>query len=181
MQTSSIWLRISATGAEVHFSGVTQIRHALSLKVATDTDPSEIVDYLNGARKQPAKVTLSLVETDAGHPKGYAARILEVLDVLRSTKVLVEIYTPVRNYMNMVLSDLVVIQEEGNPHGWTGSAAFTEVLGDESGGKMVNNSSTISYTGSTVKGTVNAIVDASGVIHDSPLRELLERSGIRIG
>ncbi len=181
MQRSSIWLKASATGAEIHFSGITQVRHSLSLKVATDTDSSEIVDYLNGARTQPAKVVLSLVETDVGHPKGYAARILEILDVLRSTKVLVEIFTPIRNYMNMVLSDLVAIQEDGNVDGWTGTATFTEVLGDESGGRMVNNSSTISNTGSTVKGTVNAIVDADGTIHDSPLRELLERSGIALG
>ena len=101
----------------MHFSGITQIRHSLSLKVATDTDTTEIVDYLNGAREQPAKVTLSLVETDAGHRPGWAARKVEILDLIRSSKVLVEIYTPIRNYYNMVLSDLVIIQEDGNPNG----------------------------------------------------------------
>lgn len=181
MNRSQIYLRISGSGTEMHFSGVTQIRHALSLKVATDTDTTEIIDYLNGAREQPAKVTLSLLETDTGHTRGYAARMLEALDTIRSSKVLVEIYTPVRNYMNMILSDLVIIQEDGNLNGWTGTATFTEVLSDDSGGRPVNNGSASSWTGTTSNVTISSIVTQDAVVADSPLRELLQKVGIVIG
>ena len=179
-QNSSIWLRVSGTGSEVHFSGITQIRHSLSLKVATDTDTTEIVEYLNGAREQPAKVTLSLVETDAGHRAGWAARKVEILDLIRSSKVLVEIYTPIRNYYNMVLSDLVIIQEDGNPNGWTGTATFTEVLSEESGGKEADNSSAVVDTGVAAAGSVGTQVDSEDRVRDSPLRQMLQRAGIGI-
>ena len=177
-QNSSIWLRVSGTGSEVHFSGITQIRHSLSLKVATDTDTTEIVDYLNGAREQPAKVTLSLVETDAGHRPGWAARKVEILDLIRSSKVLVEIYTPLRNYYNMVLSDLVILQEDGNPNGWTGTATFTEVLSEDSGGQPADNSSAPTDTGVSPAVTVQTQVDSDLHVQDSPLRQLLQRAGI---
>ena len=165
---SATWLRLQETGSEIHLSAVTQLRHTLSLKIATDTDTTESTDYLNGARVQPAKLTLSLLETDAGHPRGYAARIAQNLESCRASRALLQIFTPLRTYRNMLLSDFVILQEEGSPDSWTGTATFiqAEGYGDEtssdvaarllgepspqaSSTKTNDNSSTVTDTGST--------------------------------
>ena len=146
-QQSSIYIRLVQTGSEIHFSGVTQVRHSLSLKVATDTDDIDTSDYVNGARKQPAKVTLSLVETDIGHSKGYAARIAQNLEAARASRTVIQVITPVKIYNNMILSDLVILEEEGKPDAWSGTATFTEVDLNNSSTKTQNNSSTVTDTG----------------------------------
>ena len=184
MPQSATWLKIIATGAEVHFSAVTRIQHNLSLKVASETNAAEAADYLNGARRQPARVTLTLAETDTGHPSGWAARMAEILELLRSSRSLLDVYTPIRTYTHMLLSDLVIIQEEGNPLGWTGTATFTESAPSLSGLRN-DNSSAVTNTGSRPSGTVSSGSpggsSASGtVIRDSPLRQLLARSGIEV-
>ena len=89
-----------------------------------------------------------------------------------------EIYTPIRNYYNMVLSDLVIIQEDGNPNGWTGTATFTEVLSEESGGKEADNASAVVDTGAAAVGSVGTQVDSEDRVRDSPLRQMLQRAGI---
>ncbi|MBQ6382041.1 MAG: hypothetical protein IJJ42_00385 [Clostridia bacterium] len=179
MPQSATWLKIISTGAEVHFSAVTRIQHNLSLKVASETNAAEAADYLNGARKQPARVTLTLTETDTGHPAGWAARTAEILELLRSSRTLVNVYTPIRTYTNMLLSDLVILQEEGNPLGWTGTAAFTESAPAASAVRN-DNSSAVTHTGSRASSTVSSGSSSGTVIYDSPLRQLLARSGIEV-
>ena len=192
---SSTWLRLIATGPEIHFSAVTQLRHSLSLKVATDTDSKEATDYLNGARKQPAKLTLSLMETDAGHPKGWAARIAQNLEACRASRALLQVFTPIRTYNNMLLSDLVILQEEGSPDSWTGTATFTEA--DEAiaaTAKVNDNSSAVTDTGATPTKTVssgtssgsggggsNSSSSSEKKVYESPLKQLLQKAGISIG
>ncbi len=192
---SSTWLRLIATGSEIHFSAVTQLRHSLSLKVATDTDSSKATDYLNGARKQPAKLTLSLMETDTGHPKGWAARIAQNLEACRASRALLQVFTPIRTYNNMLLSDLVILQEEGSPDSWTGTATFTEA--DEAiaaTAKPNDNSSAVTDTGAapakTVSSGQSSGSDGGGSnssslsekkVYESPLKQLLQKAGISIG
>ena len=191
---SSTWLRLIATGSEIHFSAVTQLRHSLSLKVATDTDSSEATDYLNGARKQPAKLTLSLMETDAGHPKGWAARIAQNLEACRASRALLQVFTPIRTYNNMLLSDLVILQEEGSPDSWTGTATFTEA--DEAitaTAKPNDNSSAVTDTGAASAKTVssgassvsggggsNSASSSEKKVYESPLKQLLQKAGITL-
>ena len=191
---SSTWLRLIATGSEIHFSAVTQLRHSLSLKVATDTDSSEATDYLNGARKQPAKLTLSLMETDAGHPKGWAARIAQNLEACRASRALLQVFTPIRTYNNMLLSDLVILQEEGSPDSWTGTATFTEA--DEAitaTAKPNDNSSAVTDTGAASAKTVssgassvsggggsNSASSSEKKVYESPLKQLLQKAGISL-
>ena len=191
---SSTWLRLIATGSEIHFSAVTQLRHSLSLKVATDTDSSEATDYLNGARKQPAKLTLSLMETDAGHPKGWAARIAQNLEACRASRALLQVFTPIRTYNNMLLSDLVILQEEGSPDSWTGTATFTEA--DEAiaaTAKVNDNSSAVTDTGAAPAKTVssgqssgsggggsNGSSSSEKKVYESPLKQLLQKAGITL-
>ena len=190
---SSTWLRLIATGSEIHFSAVTQLRHSLSLKVATDTDSSEATDYLNGARKQPAKLTLSLMETDAGHPKGWAARIAQNLEACRASQALLQVFTPIRTYNNMLLSDLVILQEEGSPDSWTGTATFTEA--DEAiaaTAKPNDNSSSVTDTGAAPAKTVSSGASSGSggdgrnssssekKNYESPLKQLLQKAGITL-
>ena len=184
---SATWIRLMETGSEIHFSSVTQIRHSLSLKLATETETTESTDYLNGARVQPAKVTLSLMETDAGHPRGWAARIAQNLEACRTSRALLQIFTPVRNYRNMLLSDLVIIQEEGSPDSWSGTAAFTQadLYGD--GNFVDDNSSTVMDIGDALGQTVSGNSSKSGgargssnQITDSPLKQLLRKAGIEV-
>ena len=190
---SSTWLRLIATGSEIHFSAVTQLRHSLSLKVATDTDSSEATDYLNGARKQPAKLTLSLMETDAGHPKGWAARIAQNLEACRASQALLQVFTPIRTYNNMLLSDLVILQEEGSPDSWTGTATFTEA--DEAiaaTAKPNDNSSSVTDTGAAPAKTVSSGASSGSggdgrnssssekKNYESPLKPLLQKAGITL-
>ena len=185
MPQSATWLKIIATGAEIHFSAVTRIQHNLSLKVASETNAAEAADYLNGARIQPARVTLTLTETDTGHPQGRAARMAEILELLRSSRTLLNVYTPIKVSTNMLLSDLVILQEEGNPLGWTGTASFTESAPSPAQARN-DNSSAVTNTGSSKPTTVSSGSGSSGssasgtVIHDSPLRQLLARSGIEV-
>ena len=191
---SSTWLRLIATGSEIHFSAVTQLRHSLSLKVATETDFSEATDYLNGARKQPAKLTLSLMETDAGYPKGWAARIAQNLEACRASRALLQVFTPIRTYNNMLLSDLVILQEEGSPDSWTGTATFTEA--DEAiaaTAKPNDNSSAVTDTGAAPTKTVsssassgsggggsNSSSSSEKKVYESPLKQLLQKAGITL-
>ena len=191
---SSTWLRLIATGSEIHFSAVTQLRHSLSLKVATETDSSEATDYLNGARKQPAKLTLSLMETDVGHPKGWAARIAQNLEACRASRALLQVFTPIRTYNNMLLSDLVILQEEGSPDSWTGTATFTEA--DEAiaaTAKPNDNSSAVTDTGAAPTKTVsssassgsggggsNSSSSSEKKVYESPLKQLLQKAGITL-
>ena len=184
---SATWIRLMETGSEIHFSAVTQIRHSLSLKVATETDTTESTDYLNGARVQPAKVTFSLMETDAGHPQGWAARIAQNLEACRTSRALLQIFTPVRNYRNMLLSDLVILQEEGSPDSWTGTATFTQadLYGD--GNYLDDNSSTVmdigAALGQIVSGSSSKSEGNSGYsneVTDSSLKQLLRKAGIKV-
>ncbi len=191
MAQSSVWLKNADTGAELHFSGVTQVRHSLTLKVASDPDSSDATDYINGARRQPARVTLTLAESDAGRQRGSAARMLASLESIRGNRHRVTLTTELMVYNNMLLSDLTVIQEEGNPFGWTGTATFVEAVVVTVIKKANDNASTVTNTGSAsvrtagneVKGgTIGAVfkTDPGPKNYDNPLRQLLLRSGIRL-
>ena len=66
MTLSTATVYIKDYDIEYRFCGVTSIRHSLSLKVAQDTDSTEGQDYVNGARVQPNKLTLSVIESRTG-------------------------------------------------------------------------------------------------------------------
>ena len=62
--------------------------------------------------------------------------------------------------------------------GWTGTATFTEVLSEDSGGQPADNSSAPTDTGVAPAATVQTQVDSDLHVQDSPLRQLLQRAGI---
>ena len=56
------------------FTGVLSVKHEYSLKLQTDSSSASGDDYINGARNQPDKVILSVLETEG---KMYFGLILE--------------------------------------------------------------------------------------------------------
>ena len=122
---SSARIRIKAYGYEYRFCGVTSIRHILSLQVASNAESATEPGFVNGAKPQPNKVTLSVVETDL-EQSGRAARMIEVLDAVWRNRALCRVITSVRTYDNMLLSEITATQDETSPHGWTGTLTFTQ-------------------------------------------------------
>ena len=129
-------------------------------------DLTEHGSFVNGAKNQPDKVTLSVLETDAAHSAaGWAARMLDVLESVKRKRLLCRVVTPHHTYEDMLLTGISVTQDEEHPDGWAGEITFTEyipiVVLEET--KTENNSSTPKNTGSTAPArTVSGTADAVG-------------------
>ena len=65
--SSSAYIIVKDYDQTCHFSGVISVTHDLSLKVFEKADATELGSFVNGAKNQPDKVTLSVLETDAAH------------------------------------------------------------------------------------------------------------------
>ena len=155
------------------------VQHSLSLKIQTGSESSSGTDYVNGARNQPDKVTLTVVESDVGHMKGWADRMLQAMESVKRTRTLCSVVTSARTYTNMLLSDLTVTVDENSPSGWKGTLTFTQYVRSSSSAKTSNNSSTTTHTGSTA--TVRTVSSQSGSSGtSSPLQQMLERAGVSL-
>ncbi len=128
MNSSAAYIVVRDTGTAYHFTGVTEITHSLSLKIFEKADTTELESFVNGAKNQPDRVTLSVVETDAMHPAGWAARMLEILYAVKRQRLLCRVVTPQRTYEDMLLSAVFAVQDETVPDGWSGELTFTEYI-----------------------------------------------------
>ena len=175
MTLSSATVYIKDYDIEYRFSGVTSIRHSLTLKIAQDTDSTEGQDYVNGARVQPNKLTLSVIESEAG---SYAARpsdMLEALDRVRRARVLCTVTVSGKVYDNMLLSDLTVVQDDQTPCGWTGTLTFTQATMISTVIRNDNSSrSTYIGNGSTTR------ISSDEKKNAAEINRLLERAGITV-
>ena len=105
------------------------VTHDLSLKVFEKADTTELGSYVNGAKNQPDKVTLSVLETDAAHSaSGWAARMLDILYTVKRDRLLCKVVTPHHTYDDMLLTAVSVTQDEEHPDGWSGEITFTEYI-----------------------------------------------------
>ena len=199
MPSSSAYITVKPYNQICHFTGVISVTHSLSLKVFETSDATELGSYVNGAKNQPDKVTLSVIETDAAHPAaGCAARMLDLLSAVKRDRLLCRVVTPHHTYDDMLLSGISVTQDEEHPDGWSGDITFTEYipLVALSDAKTDDNSSAAKNTGSaapakTVSGMADAL--AAGVVagtgtlvagylslqSGSTLEQKLSRAGIR--
>ena len=152
-----------------HFTGVTAIEHNLALNL--NNEASEGSDIVNGARNLANQVTLSVVETDAEHTSGWAARMLECMVALKKKRVLCKVVTSMATYEDMLLTEITATQDEDNQFGWSGTLAFMEYIPvteeNAEAVKTNDNSSARRNTGS------------AGKMTGSPLQQLLQRAGIR--
>ncbi len=168
MPTSSAYITVKPYNQTCHFTGVISVTHSLSLKVFETSDTTELGSYVNGAKNQPDKVTLSVIETDAAHPAaGCAARMLDLLSAVKRDRLLCRVVTPHHTYDDMLLTSVSVTQDEEHPDGWAGELAFTEYIPivETEETKAEDNSSTARNTGSAAPPkTVSGVANAAGAV-----------------
>ena len=151
MARSGAYIIIKGQGTSLHFTGVTEISHQIRLKIFDKADITEAASFVNGAKNEPDRVTLSVIETDAAHEAaGWSARMLEILYTVKRDRMLCEVITPQKAYSDMLLSEISAVHNAEIPDGWSGELTFTEyiplaVLGET---KADDNASTPRNTGS---------------------------------
>ena len=174
MSVSSAYVTCTVSGKTYtwHFTGVTGIEHNLALNL--DNTASQGMDIVNGARNLPDQVTLSVLETDAEHPAGWAARMLEAMASLKKQRTLCRVATSMGSYDRMLLTEITATQDEENQCGWSGSLAFMEYVSvtEETAEavKANNNSSVRKNTGSA---------GSAAKLSGSPFMQMLQRAGVK--
>ncbi len=153
-----------------HFTGVTAAEHALSLNL--NTAASQGTDLVNGARNQPDRITLSVIETDAARGPGRSAALLEDMDTLKRNRILCRVTTPLGTCRKMLLTEVTAARDSEVQEGWRGTLVFTECLSsgkETSAAKTADNSSARRNTGSA----------AARKVTGSAFLQLLERAGVK--
>ena len=151
MPQSSAYIVLKAQGTALRFTGVTEITHRLGLKIFDKADVTEAASFVNGAKNEPDRVTLSVTETDAAHEAaGWSARMLEILYSVKRNRMLCRVVTPQKTYEDMLLSEISATHNAENPDGWSGEITFTEYIPSAIPGenRQNDNGSTPKNTGS---------------------------------
>ena len=157
--------RVNGAPCTWHFTGVTAIEHSLSLSLGSTA--AQGADLVNGARNQPDRVTLTVIETDAEHSPGWSSRMLAAMAGLKRERMLCSVVTSMGTYTDMLLTEITATQDEENQCGWSGSLAFTQYVPSD-GANMVktnDNSSAREHTGFTgnivqlTSGTMNRLLE----------------------
>ena len=146
---SSVSVTVPSYGYTYTFSGVISVQHEFSLKLQTDSESATGTDYINGARNQPDKIILSVVESDVGHRAGWAARMMQAMESIKRTRTLCSVVTSAFLYSGMLLSEFTATEDETSQSGWTGTLTFTRSITSGGETKMNDNSSTATHTGSS--------------------------------
>ena len=167
--SSSVQIRIPSYGYTYTFSGVTSVQHSFSLKLQTKQEAEAGYDYINGARNQPDKVVLSVVESDVGRPAGWSDRMIQAMESVKRARTLCQVVTSAKTYTNMLLSDFTATVDEESQSGWHGTLTFTQYDPVNAAVRTNDNSSRAVHVGST--GTARTV---SGV----NLADLLARAGV---
>ena len=148
------------------FDGVTKIQQESSLKIEEDPSTKKEL-YINNARNEPDKVKLDVmmsdvytgggnlvVSTSDGTSEYDAAAVtnfisngdtrsaaaVAVLHSLKENRHKITVVTPQYVYIDMLLQDLTVTQDETCPFGWSGQVSFQEMY--ETATKTDSTSST---------------------------------------
>jgi hypothetical protein len=166
---SSASIYVPSYGYTYTFTGVLSVKHEYSLKLQTDSSSAAGEDYINGARNQPDKVILSVVETDIGHQAGWANRMLQAMESIKRNRYLCTLVTSALTYTGMLLSGLSVTVDGKSQGGWQGTLTFTQYRTTAAVKKTNDNSSAITHTGSA--GTARTV---SG----TELAQMLARAGV---
>jgi len=188
MSKSTAYIIASGIDYTYRFCGVTEIEYNFALNI--DADTFQGGDIINGARRLPNQIRLSVVETDVSSQPGWSASMLSALDSIRRNRVLCRVVTSMGSWENMLLSEITATQDEENQYGWAGDLVFMQYIprseqyytdtsgGGGSGGgssttstrKTNNNSSTKKNTG-----TKAAVTSATA----GALASILCRVGIK--
>jgi len=170
---SSVTVSVPSYGYTYSFSGVLSVKHEFSLKISTDSESASGTDYVNGARNQPDKVILTVIESDIGHLAGWSDRMLQAMESIKRTRVLCDVTTSAKTYSGMLLSEFHATVDETSQSGWQGTLTFTKYVEPAvtETVKTNDNSSTPTNTGTSGQTQVTT---------SSPLKQVLERAGIKI-
>ncbi len=163
--TSSVSVIVKDTGAVLRFSGVTAVRISQSLRTASGSGGEDPADLVNGARSQPTKVTLSVVETDTAGEKR-CRKMLAALTALRAGRKLCRIRTALMEFDSLLLTDFTAVRDEAGPESWTGALTFTEIVAESSGSSGTEgNGSGIRAGGAQISGEdVRRIFEQAGIL-----------------
>ena len=152
---SSVSVYLPDYGYTYRFSGVLSVKHEMSLNIQKDGESLYHTDYVNGARNEPNKVILEVLESDVGHAAGWATRMMQAMD-------------PAFVYAGMLLSDFIATVDETSQSGWQGTLTFTQYA-PAVGVKMNDNSSSTTHVGS---------VGSSMYLSGEALLDELRRAGV---
>ena len=166
---SSVQVRLPSYGYTYTFTGVLSIKHEYSLKLQTDSNSAGGSDYINGARNQPDRVILSVMETDIGHQSGWANRMLQALESIKRNRILCTVVTSALTYTGMLLSGLSVTEDDKNQFGWQGTLTFSQYKPTAAVKKTNDNSSAATHTGSSGQ---------SQAVTGDVLAQMLRRAGV---
>ena len=172
---SSVQIQIPSYGFTYTFSGVLSVQHAFSLKIRTESESATGTDYVNGARNQPDRVILTVLESDVGHLSGWADRMLQAMESLKRTRTLCNVVTSAKTYSAMLLSEFTATVDETSQSGWQGVLTFVQYVPPAVPEKTNDNASAATHTGSA--GPVQTV---SGTGTSSPLRQMLQRAGVNL-
>ena len=149
MAQSTAYIVASGIDYTYRFCGVTEIEYNFALNI--DADTSQGGDIINGARRLPNQIRLSVVETDVASQPGWAASMLAALDSIRRNRVLCRVVTSMGSWENMLLSEITATQDEANQYGWAGDIVFMQYIPrseqyytDTSGGGGASTGSSVS-------------------------------------
>ena len=154
-----------------HFTGVTAIEHNLSLSL--NSTAVQGADLINGARNQPDRVTLTVIETDAEHSPGWSARMLAAMAGLKRKRMLCGVVTSMGSYTDMLLTEITATQDEENQCGWSGSLTFTQYVPSDGGGSVKTNDNSSARQNTGFTGTVKKVTE-------SAFLQLLQRANINV-
>ena len=176
---SSVRIYVPSTKCTYTFSGIISVQHESTLKIQTDSESDIGTDYVNGARNQPDKVTLTVIESDVGHQSGWSDRMLQVMESLKRNRTLVNVITPAKTYSEVLLSEFTATIDEESQSGWQGTLVFTKCDTPGQAGKKFDNASVTVHVGAV--GPVQVVTNTpSGNGTSSPLSQMLERSGVSL-
>ena len=169
--SSSVSVYLPDYGYTYRFSGVLSVKHEMSLHIQKDGESLYHTDYVNGARNEPNRVILEVIESDVGKAAGWATRMMQAMESLKRTRTLCNVVTAGFIYSGMLLSEFTATEDETSQSGWQGTLVFTQYVPVDAKtvAKLYDNSSTATHTGSA--GPVVVIVG-------SELENLLSRAGI---
>ena len=199
MPKSTAYFTAEGINYTYRFCGVTEIEYNFALNI--DADTSQGGDIINGARRLPNQIRLSVVETDVASQSGWSASMLAALDSIRRNRVLCRVVTSMGSWENMLLSEITATQDEENQYGWAGDVVFMQYIprseqyySDTSGGgggyggggstatstrKTENNSSIKRNTGT--KAAASTVSSAAASAFSGALATVLGRAGITSG
>ena len=126
MPRSSAYFTAEGINYVYRFCGVVEVEYNFALNI--DADASQGGDIINGARRLPNQIRLSVVETDVSMRPGWAASMLSALDSIRRNRVLCSLTTDMGTWENMLLSEITASQDENNQYGWAGDLVFMQYI-----------------------------------------------------